>query len=313
MARILITPRSLSRGGHPALRPLLEAGFQLVTPAPGATPSEAQLLAAVPGCVGWLAGVEPVSAGVIDAARDLRVISRNGTGVDSLPLDVLARRGIHLRRAEGMNARGVAELALCLALAGMRDIVPTHDGMRRGEWPRRLGAEIQGARVGVVGLGAIGAAFAGFCLALGARVVGFDPVAPDDRLCHPNFSRGDMGHVLRGAELLSLHAPMPRDGRPIMGADDIALLARGAVLVNTARAGLVDEGALLAALEDGHVATYATDVFHAEPPRPSALLCHSRVVMTAHIGGFTRASVERSTQAAVTHLLDVLRPTADAP
>lgn len=306
MSRILITPRSLSSGSHPALAALEEAGFELVMPAPGETPSEAALLAAVPGCVGWLAGVEPVSEAVIEAATDLRVISRNGSGIDNLPLAALERRGIALRRAEGTNARGVAELALTLALSGLRDIVPTHAGLQEGGWPRRTGSEIQGAAVGVVGLGAIGASFAEFCLTLGAEVRGFDPFAPQDRLAHPAFLRGDLARTLTGAGVVSLHAPMPADGRPVLGGAELALLAPGAVVVNTARAGLVDDAAMIAALDSGRVGTYATDVFHQEPPQMTGLLRHPHVITTSHIGGFTRQSVERSTRCAVDHLLQVL-------
>ncbi|MFV0382457.1 NAD(P)-dependent oxidoreductase [Paracoccus sp. (in: a-proteobacteria)] len=306
MPDILITPRSLSGSGHPALDRLTGAGFGLVMPTPGATPSEADLLAAVPGCVGWLAGVEPVSEAVLAAARDLRVISRNGTGVDNLPLAAIRRRGIALCRAEGANARGVAELALSLALAGLRDIVPTHLGLQQGGWPRRIGTEIHRAEIGVVGLGAIGADFAGFCLALGARVRGFDPFAPADRVVHPGFLRASLAETLAGAQVVSLHAPMPEDGRPLLGSPELAALAPGAVLVNTARAGLVDEASLLAALDSGQVAAYATDVFPTEPPRMTPLLRHARTITTTHIGGFTRESVARSTECAVEALLDVL-------
>lgn len=305
--RILITPRSLSKGGHPALQPLSDAGFELVMPAPGATPSEADLIAALPGCSGWLAGVEPVTEAVIAAATDLRVISRNGTGVDNLPVALLAARGIELRRAEGTNARAVAELALTLALAGLRDVVPTHAGMREGAWPRRVGSEIAGARVGVIGLGAIGAGFAEMCLALGARVQGFDPFAPEDRITQANFTRCSFDEALTGAEVLSLHAPMPSDGSPLLDAAALARLAPGAVVVNTARAGLVRDADMLDALNAGQVGTYATDVFHTEPPEPSDLLRHGRVVTTTHIGGFTNASVDRSTRRAVDNLLEVLR------
>ena len=114
--KILITPRALSRDGHPALGLLQEAGYEVVFCTPGQTPSEEELLQLVPQCVGWLAGVEPVSERVVAAASGLRAISRNGTGVDNLPLVALQARGIEVLRAEGANARGVAELAIALLL-----------------------------------------------------------------------------------------------------------------------------------------------------------------------------------------------------
>lgn len=304
--KILVTPRSLSSGIHPGLMPLVESGFELVFAAPGATPSEADLLAAIPGCVGWLAGVEPVSADVIAAADRLRVISRNGTGVDNLPVDLIAARQIKLCRAEGTNARGVAELALALALTAMRQIVPTHQALASGKWARWLGREMDGARVAVVGLGAIGAQFAGFALALGADVAGYDPFAPADRVQHPCFSRKSLAETLEAADLVSLHAPQPADGQPLLDAGALASLAPGAVVVNTARAGLVDADAMLAALESGQVGCYATDVFETEPPAPSPLLRHPRVLLTSHIGGYTAESVERTTAAAVDNMLKVL-------
>ena len=304
--RILITPRSLSAGEHSALQPLRKAGFELVRPTPGAMPSEADLIASVPGCVGWLVGIEPVSAAVIEAASDLRIIARNGSGIDNLPLAAIEARGIKLGRANGANARGVAELTLALTLAGLRDLVPTHLGMRDGKWPRRIGTEIWGTEVGVIGLGAVGAIFVELCLGLGAHVRGHDPFLPPDVISHANFRRAAFDAVLDGARVLSLHAPMPANGRPMIGAGQIARLAKGAVVVNTARAGLVDADAMLAALESGQVATYATDVFDTEPPSSSPLLAHPRVIMTSHIGGFTTASVERAAARAVSNLLDVL-------
>ena len=308
MSAILITPRALSRG-HPALAALTDRGYRLVMPAPGAMPDEAALIAALPGCVGWIAGVEPVSEAAIAAADALRVISRNGTGIDNLPLAALAQRGIRVLRAEGANARGVAELALALTLAGLRQIVRTHEGMRAGHWPRHPGREIAGTRIAVIGLGAIGATYARLCLDLGAHVTAFDPFAPQARLSHPHLTRATLEATFAGAEVLSLHAPLPEDGYPLLTAPRLATLAPGATVVNTARAGLVDEAALLAALDAGLIATYAADVFHDEPPAPSALTAHPGVILTSHIGGFTGPSVERSTRAAVDNLLAAL----DAP
>ncbi|MDJ1006264.1 MAG: NAD(P)-dependent oxidoreductase [Paracoccaceae bacterium] len=303
---VLITPRSLSDGAHPALKRLETAGYTLRCPAPGEMPDEACLAGALPGCVGWLAGVEPVSEAVLSAADGLRVIARNGTGVDNLPLDALAARGIAVCRTEGANARGVAELSLALALAGMRRVVETHESIRAGGWLRAKGREVAGARAAVLGLGAVGSLMAEMLLALGAEVAGVDPVAPDNRPAHARFRRTDLAAALAGADLLSLHVPLPPGGPPLIGMAELAALAPGATIVNTARAGLVDTAALLSALMSGQVGCYATDVFETEPPEPSALTTHPRVVMTSHIGGFTGASVDRAAEMAVDLLLEHL-------
>lgn len=311
MASILITPRSLSRDGHPALTALEEAGFHLVMPSPGETPDEDALMESLPGCVGWLAGVEPISERVLAAADRLKVISRNGSGIDNLPLQALEKRDITVCRTPGSNARSVAELALSLTLAGLRHIVWTHEGLRAGSWPRQIGREIRGTTIGIVGLGAIGADLAQMCLDLGATVKAHDPFAPDDRLTHPSLQRVDLEGALTNVDAISLHAPMPADGTPIFTSARFAALAPHTVLVNTARAGLVDEPALLAALESDRLACYATDVFETEPPAPSPLLEHPKVILTSHIGGFTTNAVDRSTRDAVDNLMRTLGCHAD--
>ena len=299
----MITPRSLSAGDHPALRALKTAGYELVFPAPGRTPTEDELLRAVPECVGWIAGVEPVSDAVISAATALKVISRNGSGVDNLPIAQIAKTDIQVFRAGGTNARGVAELALAQILVGFRNIVPAHEGIRRGDWPRQLGRELCDSTVGIIGLGAIGATVANLILGLGAQVYGYDPFAPDDGIVHQRFTRTDIDTVIRNADALTLHCPMPEDGTPVIGAVELQNMRDGAVLINTARAQLVDEKAVLARLDAGHLSTYATDVFENEPPDMAPLTQHPRVISTSHIGGFTASSVERSTAKTIENLL----------
>ena len=310
MDRILITPRSLSKGEHPALRALEERGFALVRPNPGSMPEERTLVEAIPGCVGWLAGVEPVSERVIAAADRLRVISRNGSGIDNLPLNALHARGIEVCPTPGSNARSVAELALSQMLAGLRQAVWTHEGIRKGQWPRSIGREIRGATIGIAGLGAIGSELAEICQALGATVKAHDPFVPADHLRHVPHQRVSLDEAIDNVDAISLHAPMPDDGEPLLDGSRIGRLAPGTVLVNTARAGLVDEAAVLAALDSGRLACYATDVFEPEPPVPGPLLSHPKVLLTSHIGGFTTNAVDRSTREAVAHLLRVLVPHA---
>jgi D-3-phosphoglycerate dehydrogenase len=303
MARILITPRSLTSDPPLELGPLQAAGHELVFATPGKTPDEAELLRLVPGVEGWLAGVEPVSPAVIAAAGRLRVISRNGTGVDNLPLAEAEARGIRIERAQAANATGVAELAVALALAACRHLPEVSRGVREGGWPRLKGREIEGAVVGIVGLGAIGRKVAGVMAALGAQVLAADPFRPDLGVLAGRVAYADLPDLLARAEIVSLHCPMPADGRPVLDARALGTMRRGAIVVNTARAGLVDEAALTAALEAGGIATYATDVFATEPPAPGGIAAHPRVIATSHIGGLTDESVRRATEIAVANLL----------
>lgn len=303
-ARILVTPRSLTSAPPPELEALRSAGFVLVFSTPGKTPSEAELIRLVPGCVGWLAGVEPVSPAVIAAADRLCVISRNGSGADNLPLPFLSKRSIRVERALGANAIGVAELALALMLSACRHLPETAAGVRAGGWPRRKGREVSGAILGVLGMGAIGCRVARAAQALGANVVAFDPARR--KLDFPLAWAG-FDDVLAQAQILSLHCPLPSDGRPLLDKEALARLPANAIIVNTARAGLVDDAALRSALDEGQVGVYATDVFEPEPPASDhPLAFHDRVIATSHIGGFTDGSVSRATEMAVANLLAAL-------
>ena len=309
MKRILVTPRSMSGGQHPAFERLDRAGFELVTPTPGVMPSEADLVAAIPGCCGWIAGVEPVSLRVIEAAHDLAVISRNGSGIDNLPLELLNQRGIRVARAVGANANGVAELALALILASFRHVPLNDRGIRKGAWPRNLGREIQGAKIGVLGLGAIGTLMADKLLRLGANVLGFDPFADAADLQRNNrFQRVQMlDKLLPKCDALTLHMPLPQGGAPILTSAAFKAMKPGVAIVNTSRAGLVDQPALMHMLETRHVSAYGVDVFDTEPPPLTPLISHERCISTSHIGGLTTESVARTAEITVDNLLSALQ------
>ena len=312
MSRILVTPRSLTRNPDPALQLLVDDGYELVFSRPGETPDETTLLRLLPGCVGWLVGVEPVSPRVLEAAPGLRAISRNGTGADNLPLETVRRLGIQMLRANGANARGVAELAIGLILASLRHVPEQSAALKAGSWHRQSGIEIESRTLGLIGCGAVGRLVARFALALDARVRVFDPY-PDMAFTPPgDFAWASFDQVLEDAEMLSLHCPMPPDGRAVLDEAAIGRLRPGCHVVNTARAALVDEAAMLAALERDQVRAYATDVFAAEPPALSPLLTHPRVIATPHIGALTAESVRRATLAAVENLRRALRMEASA-
>ena len=308
MPRILVTPRSVTSEGHPALARLTRAGFEIVMPPAGKMPAASDLKQLLPGCVGWLAGVEPITDDVLSAASDLRIISRNGTGIDAIDLESARRRGIEIRRADGANARGVAELAIGMILALARSLPYSDAAIKAGGWSRRKGFELEGKTLGVVGCGKIGRIVAALARGLGMQVVGHDPFAEqsDQSLDAPLVHLVYLDEVFALSHVITLHCPPPADGRPLVDARRLGLAKPGVVIVNTARHELVDIPALVAAIERGHVAGAALDVFDAEPPIERSHLASDRILATPHIGGFTDESVDRAVDVAVTNLLEAL-------
>jgi D-3-phosphoglycerate dehydrogenase / 2-oxoglutarate reductase len=307
--RVLITPRSLTEKREPVLGLLEAAGFELIFASPGQVPTEEQLLELLPECVGWIAGVEPISERVLRAATKLRVISRNGTGTDNIPLRVAKDLGIRIERAEGANARGVAELTVALMFAALRNIPELDRALRRGQWQRRSGIEISDRLVVLIGCGAVGRMVVQMALGLGARTAAYDPFPnhsfepADGRFRWVSFEE-----AIETGNIVSLHCPPLENGDPLFSRSVLERLEEGCCLVNTARASLVDERAVLDSLENGRLRAYATDVFEPEPPRAdSPLLAHPRVIATPHIGGFTEESVRRAAEAAVRNLLTALK------
>ena len=326
MPRILVTPRSVTSEGHPALARLTRAGFEIVMSPAGKMPVASDLKQLLPGCVGWLAGVEPITDDVLSAASDLRVISRNGTGVDAIDLESARRRGIEIRRADGANARGVAELAIGMILALARSLPFSDAAIKAGGWSRRKGFELEGKTLGVVGCGKIGRIVAALARGLGMQVVGHDPFVenasdlpiggqpasdlPIGGQAALDLPLVNLDELFALSHVITLHCPPPADGRPLVDARRLGLAKPGVVIVNTARHELVDIPALVAAIERGHVAGAALDVFDAEPPVERSHLASDRILATPHIGGFTDESVDRAVDVAVDNLLAVLVPKA---
>ncbi len=307
MSKILVTPRSMTTGTHPALARLRDAGYEVVLPAAGKQPAEAELLKLLPGCVGYLAGVEPVSAKVLEAATELKVLSRNGVGMNNIDLAAAERLGIVVCQAIGANARGVAELTIAHILSLARWIPFSDRAIKGGGWERRKGFELAGKTLGLIGCGNVGRLVARFALALDMKVLAYDPMPNRAFTPGPDFSFTTLKHLLEQADLISLHCPPMHRDRPVIDHATLAIMKPGVLVVNTARAELIDGPALAAALATGHVAGAAIDVFDPEPPVNDPLVHRDNVIATPHIGGFTNESVDRAGHVAVDNLLAELK------
>jgi phosphoglycerate dehydrogenase-like enzyme len=304
--KVLVTPRSLSSSGHPGLKRLEAAGFEIIYPSPGRQPSEDELIAVIGDAAAYLAGVEPITARIIGAAKQLKVISRNGVGIDNIDMAAAKKAGIEVTVTGGANSRGVAELAFGCILAAARSI-PSGDAALKGrKWTRESGFELEGKNLGLIGCGRIGRQVALFGLAFGMKVRAYDPYPDSDFKPGPDFSYSGFDSVIRDSEVISLHCP-PVKGEYVINRAVIQSMKKGVVLVNTARSGLIDETAAIEALESGHMRFLTNDAYEAEPPEDWTLAVHPRVIATPHIGGFTVESVDRATEAAIDNILARLR------
>jgi D-3-phosphoglycerate dehydrogenase / 2-oxoglutarate reductase len=270
---------------------------------------EAELLPLVAEIEAWIVrGGTKVTRRLLEAAPRLRWVARAGAGLDNIDVAAATERGVGVLNVPGANAVAVAELTFGLLLSLLRRIPAADASVRRGEWDksRFMGRELRGKTLGIVGLGKIGSAVAQRARAFEMTCVGHDPLVPDDKLRAMDVEPLALDDLLDRSDVVTLHVPLSPETKGMIGAAEIARMPRGAILVNAARGGLVDEAPLLAALESGALSGAALDVFAGEPPKDSPLLAHPRVVLTPHIGAATVEAQEAVGEEIVTLLLQKL-------
>ena len=247
-----------------------------------------------------------VGATVMDAAPSLKVISKHGSGTDTIDKVAARARGIEVVAAVGANAAAVAEQALALLLACAKSVVALDARMHAGHWDKAThkSLELGGRTIGLVGLGAIGLRFAKMADALGMRVIGFDPFAKN----LPAYVQSvDLDTLWREADAISLHCPLTEENRGMLNASSLAQCKRGVIVVNTARGGLIDEAALLDAVRARQVMAAGLDSFAVEPMAAGhPFQREPHFVLSPHIGGVTSDAYVNMGVGAAQNLLAVL-------
>jgi phosphoglycerate dehydrogenase-like enzyme len=264
-----------------------------------------ELERAVAGAGAVIASTDPFTADVFRACPALRLVARVGVGFDAIDVAAATAAGVAVTTTPGTNASSVADHALALMLAVIRRIAQHDAEVRSGAWPRGpadLPGELTGRTVGLVGYGRIGRLVARRVAGFDARVLTHDPV----------YDGGDVAEAVPLAELLarasvvSLHAPLIDTTRHLIGAAELRAMRPDAILINTARGGLVDELALVAALEAGDIAGAGLDVFAEEPPPVERFRALRNVVLTPHLAGLSDLSRAAMTQMASESVVDLL-------
>jgi D-3-phosphoglycerate dehydrogenase len=255
-----------------------------------------------------IASSEPYTSAVFAGAPSLKAILRWGTGSDAIDIDAATDAGVAVVTTPGVNAEAVADMALALMLGCIRRLPELDHAVRAGRWRVQTPArDLAGATVGVVGLGAIGRAVTRRLRGFGCRVLALEP-NPDLGFCDEcQVELVDLDAMLPRVDLLTLHAPHTPATRGLIGARELALLPRHAIVVNTARGELIDQAALVEALVDGRIAGAGLDVFEREPPTAGdPILSAPNTVLSGHVSSYSELGLDRTAEAVLANLREVL-------
>jgi len=311
--RILITPSTFGKDDCSPLDLLRNAGCEAITNPYGRklTENEALDLILEVKPVGIIAGVEPITARVLQQAKGLKAISRCGIGLDNVDLNAATDLGISVTNTPDSPTEAVVELTIGLIFNLLRRVSFLDRELRKGNWLKETGSLLRGKRLGIIGLGRIGKRVAEMLLAFGVEVAGTD-IQPDHRWLQKNqVTLVNLEELLKQSEILLLHVSYTAGNEQLIGKKEMQTMPKGAYIINTSRGEVVDHDALYSMLTNGHLSGAALDVFKQEP-YTGPLTELDNVILTPHIGSYTRETrLEMETQA-VKNLLSALNIHGDS-
>ena len=309
---LVIIAESLAPEGAEMLR---SAGHEVIA---SDTPIDAhelrQLVAPAQGLI--VRSATQVDAALLAGANELKIVGRAGVGVDNIDVQYASERGVIVANAPEANVMSAAELTVGLIIASARHIPQAHAALHEGRWERSKwsGAELFGRTGGIIGLGRVGRLVAQRLEAFGMRVLAYDPYVSQETASEVNASLVDLSALLGQSDFISIHMAKTAETAGMLGEENLALMKPGAYLVNTARGGLVDEDALLKALEAGQLAGAAIDTWSKEPSVDSPLQHRADVIALPHLGASTQEAQLRAAVTIAQCVIDGLagRPVATA-
>jgi len=304
--KVLITSRSLVREVAEAMQLLKDSGLELVVSIRDVPWRENDLLTMVADVEGTIAGLDLYTARVIEAAPKLKVIARNGIGVDTVDVEAASRKGVYVTNAGSAPAASVADLTMGMIINLARHIVAALSDTRQGNWKRRVGHQLAGQTLGVVGTGNIGRQVVSRAQSFGMEVIAFDVFRNEEWAQAASVDYLMLEELLRTADYVTLHVPLVKGTRGLIGREHLALMKPSAYLINTARGGIVDEKALYDVICEGGIAGAALDVLEQEPPTDSPLLGLPNVLVTPHLGSATKESTAAACMIAARNVVAVL-------
>ncbi len=301
--KILVTPRSFGKTDPGVFEVLKNAGFEIAVNNSGGILDRDALRAQLADCDGVILGVDPLDAGVLAGAPKLKAIAKYGIGVDNIDLVECEKRGIKVSRTVGANADAVADYAFSLMMAVARQVVTIDARCRQRDWSKITSLDINGRTLGVLGTGAIGKGVVARAKGFSMRVIAHDVFWNDEWAKANNVEQVSPEEIYRQADFITLHLPLNDDTRGMIGADQLAMMKPTTVIVNTARGGIIDEDALLHALQTKQIYGAGIDAFLQEPPANPAWYALDNLVMGSHAAASTVGATENMGRMATANII----------
>ena len=296
---VAITTSSFGNGGDAPFDMLRKRGIDFRLNPHGRTLEADELIEMLVGCQGVVAGTEIYDKKVLSQVKGLKIISRCGVGVDAVDVEECRRLGIKVTTTPDGPVYAVAELVMAFVLDLLRHVTFMHEDMRKGIWKKYMGRLLRGKTMGILGFGRIGRAVAELSKALGARVVFYDPLVSSNEEGCQRLKLKDFWPEI---DILTIHMPFSEENKNFVGAQQMALMRKEAVVVNCSRGGILDEAALKVALDEEKLAAAALDVYDKEPYQ-GILRSHPKVLLTPHIGSYAKEARFQMECDAVTNLI----------
>lgn len=285
--KVLVTPRSYGKTDPTVFEMLRAAGLEVVRNDTGTIFTKEQMLEKIADCSGVIVGVDPLDQDVIAAAPGLKAIAKYGTGIDNIDLDAAKARGIKVSVTAGANSAAVADCAFGMLIAMARKLPLIDSECRTGNWKKISTKDVSGAVLGIVGMGAIGRLMVRRAQGFDMKVLAYDPYWDEAFAAQYGVVRAELDEIFAQADFISLHVPLLPSTREMVGEKQLNMMKKDAVLINCARGELIDEDALLRALEQGRIGGAALDVFVKEPPEDPRWYILNNVLLGSHCAAST--------------------------
>lgn len=304
MHKILITPRSFGKHSKKPIEMLEENGYELIVNPYGRILTEDEMIKEIQEADGIILGVDPLNSKVLEHAKKLKIVSKYGVGTDNIDLEYAKNHNISVTITRGANSDAVADYAVALMLAAARKIVPIDRKCRKLDWSKVTSTGMHGKTLGLLGTGNIGKGVAKRAKGFDMKILAYDLFKDEEFAAQNGVEYVDIERILKESDFISLHLPLTDETRYIIGEKEFKMMKKNAIIVNTARGGLIDEDALYNALKNNEIWGAGIDVFESEPPKNKELLTLDNIVAGSHCAASTFEAVDNMGIMAAQNIID---------